>query len=152
MQIFHVSSLLTVFSVTDKVGNLQFSPAKNFIDVTWNLYNPSGDVLRYKVTYKEQVGNNEKTCFTHEPSTVDTDCNEMYVPLMSCTGYDITVQPNDYTSRPIGVATTALSYTLPGKMKAKLKIKLEFLKHRKSQLIKTNSKNFNIAHRLNCPK
>ena len=104
------------------MGNLKFSPAKNFIDVTWNLNNPSGDVIRYRVAYKKHDTTTEKTCYTPEPSTVDTDCNERNVPLESCTGYDITVQPLDYTNRPIGVATTALSYTLPGKMKAKLKI------------------------------
>ena len=125
--------------------NLQFFPAKNFIDVTWNFDNPSGEAKRFKVTYKKHGTNTEKICFTTKPSTVDSDCNEIDVPLQSCTGYDITVQPTDHTGRYIGVAATALNYTLPGKMKSKLKINWNFSNIRESQLIKI-SRNFDIVH------
>ena len=95
------------------MANLELSPTTTFIDVTWELDSPSGDVDEYKVTYAGHSGGHEAYCFTVKTSTVDSDCNEDIIFLAPCTGYDITVQPLDRRDE-IGTPATVFNYTLPG--------------------------------------
>ena len=93
--------------------NLQFFPTTTFIDVTWELDSPSGNVDDFKITYKRH-GGQELHCYSTGTTTVGTGCNSTTIPMPPCTGYDITVQPLD-SRNEIGVPATNTSYTLPGK-------------------------------------
>ena len=90
---------------------MQLSPAKYFIDVTWELDDQSGDVDEYRITYERLDEGLTINCYTTGPSPlVSTSC---FILLFHCTGYKITVQPLNHRIE-IGVPATALSYTLSG--------------------------------------
>ena len=92
--------------------NLQFIPKTKSIDVTWELDNPSRKVDEYRIDYAGHGGDG-KRCYSTGTTTVGSlSCDA--VILLSCTGYNITVQPLDNRNE-IGVPTTDTSYTLPGK-------------------------------------
>ena len=92
--------------------NLQFIPNITFIDVTWELDNPSEKVDEYRIDYAGHDGQ-EFHCYSTGTTTVGSGCNSN-IFLFPCTGYDITVQPLD-NRNSIGVPATDTSYTLTGK-------------------------------------
>ncbi|XP_047739059.1 uncharacterized protein LOC125178709 [Hyalella azteca] len=113
-----VSSTLqiqTVRAAKDVVSQLKLYPQKTMIDATWELQEPTGEVIRYLVSWiPDGVGVATASCYVNSSATSTSAC-DVYPTLDSCTLYTVTVQPKALggsTQINTGTPASAAAYTL----------------------------------------